>query len=306
MQRLQQLFGDPDLIIVPIPTYGPVDSNFETSAVEVDEELCTESRPDCQEIIKVISNENLMLKQRATVAAMIGYSEGTVKQWQSAAKRVIRSEAAANAFRLAAEEADVVPPRPAAIENAGASTGTAPPKPAAPPAPPAPPSAAAAPAPPEAPAAAQGTAASASTYNPKFLGKWLQESMEAEKLDAILKIQKYPWAIRKIACKTKLNMTFSIDADGDLLYSSKVPVQGEQRLKCIDGNSLELKLMGGVTMVMTAQWVDGALALHQETRTGQTTTTATITQRYDAKSDTIISENESIEGFYTRTFARAK
>jgi hypothetical protein len=28
--------------------------------------------------------------------------------------------------------------------------------------------------------------------------------------------------------------------------------------------------------------------------------------RYDAKSDTIISENESIEGFYTRTFARAK
>jgi hypothetical protein len=34
-------------------------------------------------------------------------------------------------------------------------------------------------------------------------------------------------------------------------------------LRCIDGNSLELKLMGGVTMVMTAQWVDGALALHQ-------------------------------------------
>jgi hypothetical protein len=33
---------------------------------------------------------------------------------------------------------------------------------------------------------------------------------------------RYPWAIRKIACKTKLNMTFSIDADGDLLYSSKV------------------------------------------------------------------------------------
>ena len=65
-------------------------------------------------------------------------------------------------------------------------------------------------------------------YNQAFIGKWEQESMESSKLEAILKKQGFPWVVRSIALSTKLNMTFSVDDDGDLLYSSRVPVQGEQ------------------------------------------------------------------------------
>ena len=42
-----------------------------------------------------------------------------------------------------------------------------------------------------------------------FLGKWEQSSMEAEKLEAILKAQGYGWPIRKIALGTRLNMSTS-------------------------------------------------------------------------------------------------
>ena len=70
--------------------------------------------------------------------------------------------------------------------------------------------------------------------------------------------------MRKLALSTKLNMTFSIDDDGDLLYESKVPMQGTQRVKCINGNSLELKMIGGLVMKMTVEWKDGALAMYQE------------------------------------------
>ena len=51
-------------------------------------------------------------------------------------------------------------------------------------------------------------------------------------------------------------------------------------------------------------WDDGALVMLQETTSGGKTTKATITQRYDAAQDRIISENDSVEGFYTRTFKR--
>ena len=36
-------------------------------------------------------------------------------------------------------------------------------------------------------------------------------------------------------------------------YSSKVPVQGEQKLKCVDGASLELKMLG-TRMVLAMHW----------------------------------------------------
>ena len=39
-------------------------------------------------------------------------------------------------------------------------------------------------------------------------------------------------------------MNFVIDADGDVLYTSKVPGQGEQRLKLVDGATLEVKALG--------------------------------------------------------------
>lgn len=42
----------------------------------------------------------------------------------------------------------------------------------------------------------------------------------------------------------------------------------------------------------------------QVNTTGKKTTTATITQRYDPTRDRLICENDSIEGFYTRTFKR--
>ena len=143
----------------------------------------------------------------------------------------------------------------------------------------------------------------AAAYNEAFLGRWEQESMETAKLEEILKAQGYNWAIRKVALGAKLNMTFSVDDDGDLLYTSKVPVQGEQRLKCINGASLDVKLLG-TRMTMAVHWADGALVMSQRTVSGGKETCATITQRYDAARDRIISENESVEGFYTRTFRR--
>ena len=104
---------------------------------------------------------------------------------------------------------------------------------------------------------------------------------------------------------TRLNMTFAIDADGDLLYSSKVPVQGEQRLKCVDGASVEIRLLGA-RMLLQATWVgEGALALAQTTTSGKKTTTSTITLKYDELNDKIVSENDSAEGFYLRVFKRA-
>ena len=65
-----------------------------------------------------------------------------------------------------------------------------------------------------------------------------------------------------------------------MLYSSKVPVQGEQRLKCVDGASLEVKMLG-TRMVMVARWDGDALVMEQTTYSGSTIASkSTITQRY--------------------------
>lgn len=143
--------------------------------------------------------------------------------------------------------------------------------------------------------------------NKSFLGTWEQQSMEADKLEAILKIQGYSWPIRKVALSTKLNMTFEIDADGEtMVYSSKVPLQGEVRIKCVDGAGLEMSMMG-TKMSYHMKWVgEGDLEMLQENISGHKKTSATITQKYDAANDKLISENSSVEGFYTRTFKRVK
>jgi hypothetical protein len=124
-------------------------------------------------------------------------------------------------------------------------------------------------------------------------------------LEEILKVQGYGWPVRKVALSTRLNMKFTVDKDGDLFYSSKVPFQGETKLKCVDGASFEVRLLG-MTMAMSVQWDAGAIVMHQRTTSGGKTTEAFITQRYDPQLDRIISENDSVEGFYTRTFKRVE
>ena len=63
--------------------------------------------------------------------------------------------------------------------------------------------------------------------------------------------------------------------------------------------------MLGTRMQISVSWTDdGAIEMHQRTTRGKTTTEATITQRYDPTLDRIVSENDSVEGFYTRTFKR--
>ena len=65
-----------------------------------------------------------------------------------------------------------------------------------------------------------------------------------------------------------------------MLYSSKVPVQGEQRLKCVDGASLEVKMLG-TRMVMVARWDGDALVMEQTTYSGsKVASTSKITQRH--------------------------
>jgi hypothetical protein len=141
-------------------------------------------------------------------------------------------------------------------------------------------------------------------WNPRYIGNWVQESIEADKLDAILKVQGYNYPTRKIVTSVKLSMTFTRDSDGDLFLVMKDPT-GSNRLKCIDGAKLVVKNMGA-TLINTAQWEAGNLVVHLETHKGKTVTTAKITQRYDPDTDKIYSENDSIEGFYVRTFKRSK
>jgi hypothetical protein len=141
-------------------------------------------------------------------------------------------------------------------------------------------------------------------WNPRYIGNWVQESIEADKLDAILKIQGYNYPTRKIVTSVKMAMTFTRDSDGDLFLVMKDPAN-THRLKCIDGANLVTKNMG-VTLKITAQWEAGNLVVNLETHKGKTVTTAKITQRYDPATDKIYSENDSIEGFYVRTFKRSK
>ena len=134
------------------------------------------------------------------------------------------------------------------------------------------------------------------------IGSWVQESLELDKLDAILKAQGYAWAARKAATSIKMTMTFSVDQDGDLLFTSRVPGQS-QVLKCADGSRLEAKALG-VRIVTTMHWRNGDIVMQLETHKGEGVTTATITQRYDAATDKIYSHNESVEGQYVRVLKR--
>lgn len=145
------------------------------------------------------------------------------------------------------------------------------------------------------------------------------------------------FAIRQVALSTKLNMSFVLDADGGMHYVSKLPMVGPLRIRAVDGACLELSMLG-TKMRYSVRWVGGVWAHHlppqaaawseishapsthlvhatsryrtdalemiQVNTTGKTTTTATITQRYDAARDRIVSENDSVEGFYMRTFRR--
>jgi len=153
-------------------------------------------------------------------------------------------------------------------------------------------------------AAAIAAEAKPPVHDERFLGEWHQIGIEANKLGAILKTQGYSWPVRKVAVSTKLNMTFSIDRDGDIEYFTKVPPNTVQRLKCVNGASIELKLLG-TRMLMSAKWsAEGSLVIEQATTSGSKTTRATITLKYQPQTDTLLSENDSVEGFYTRTFAR--
>ena len=113
-----------------------------------------------------------------------------------------------------------------------------------------------------------------------YLGEWTQESIEAEKLDAILKIQGYAWPVRKVVTSIRMTMRFEIDADGDVTFSSYVP-GATTKFKCVDGAQFELSTLGARMVYDVHLSPDGALVMYLQThRKGQPTTTATITQRY--------------------------
>ena len=113
-----------------------------------------------------------------------------------------------------------------------------------------------------------------------YLGEWTQESIEAEKLDAILKIQGYAWPVRKVVTSIRMTMRFEIDVDGDVTFSSYVP-GATTRFKCVDGARFEVSTLGARMEYDVHLSPDGALVMYLQThRKGQPTTTATITQRY--------------------------
>ena len=106
-------------------------------------------------------------------------------------------------------------------------------------------------------------------------------------------------------------MTFTIDEEGDLLYTSVVPGQGKQQIKCVNGASLTVQAIGA-KIVLTMRWVPAVgavggshLVLEQVTYcNGLESSRSTITKKYDRSTDLIISDNESVEGSYVRTFKR--
>jgi len=276
-------FGQSTLEVVGLSPRAPRKSaSFPVDETGDVSELVNTLEHDDAEIVRTLSDPTIPKEHRVSVAAMVGYSEGVARRrWREARTRVVHIEETNNALskllsmvRVRHKEAE----DSAAAEAAKAA----------------------------AEAAQKAAEEAAAKYNEAFLGKWEQESMEYDKLEAILKKQGFSWPVRKVALSTKLNMAFSVDQDGDMLYSSKVPVQGEQRLKCVDGASLEVKMLG-TRMVMVAGWDGDALVMEQTTYSGsKVASTSKITQRYDAASDKMISENDSPEGFYTRTFKRVK
>jgi len=246
--------------------------------------------PDDPSIAEVLNDDSIPRNSRASVAMHIGYNEGAIEHWQSAGHKVAMANRSAGAFDQAGRDA-------AARKETAAATATT-----------AAASEARAEAPPPAAATAVTTAAASAptlVYNDKFLGKWVQDTMEADKLEAILKVQKQPWVVRQIALSIKLDMAFSIDDDGDMLYVSKT-IGGTTKLKCVNGANVSLKVPGGMTMNLAVEWKDGHLVMYQENVSGGKINKATITQKYDAERDLIVSENDSVEGFYIRTFKRVR
>ena len=50
-------------------------------------------------------------------------------------------------------------------------------------------------------------------------------------------------------------MEFLVDDDGDMVYTSKVPIQGTIRIKCLDGGGLDLSMLG-TKMSYHMKWVN--------------------------------------------------
>jgi len=50
----------------------------------------------------------------------------------------------------------------------------------------------------------------------KMLGQWTQSSVEAEKLNAILKLQGLPWLVREAVLRMSIEVLYQVDAEGEL------------------------------------------------------------------------------------------
>ena len=147
--------------------------------------------------------------------------------------------------------------------------------------------------------------AAATAVRDALVGEWAQESVEGEKLEAILAEQGHHWAARKLMVAVRMGCAFSEDDDGALVFVSRVP-GATSAVRCVDGACMEVAMLG-TRMVYVVRWVEGGQALAMELTThrkGHPPTTATITQRYDAATDRIHSHNESVEGSYVRTLRR--
>lgn len=138
-----------------------------------------------------------------------------------------------------------------------------------------------------------------------FLGQWNQVRIEADKLEAILKVQGYGWATRKLVVNVGLSMAFSLDADGKMLCSTKVMGQPAQVVKCVDGATLEADAFGA-KLVYKFHWEGDAIVLELKTYRGNTVNEATITHRYDVATGLIVVENRGVEGTYKRFLERTR
>lgn len=255
-------------LLVAVDTDGPaVDA--------LDDDL----HPSSPHIVAILRSPRIPLAERRAAAAAVGYSEGVVRRrWVDRSTKVLRVEevevVSVEDFdspmyqaRLHEEEAAAAAAAAAHAEVAAAAA------------------VAAAHSAEQQAAAAHAEAGGAPSCPSGLLGKWEQETTEKEKLEAILKAQGYGWATRKVVLAVRLNMQFAIDEDGDVLYTSSVPGQGEQRLKLVDGATLEVRALG-TRMVIVARWRrDGAIEMEQTTYggKGEVASTSTITNRYDER-----------------------
>ena len=187
-----------------------------TAGVRVSKVMNT-METDSEVIVEVLNDTSLRHEQRLSIAMMLGYSEESVEltRWQTAIREVSLRRRALQMLSAASKSVSsglgADEPEEAKPKYNDAFIG-------------------------KCRRLAQCLEASPRSADARLLrlcasGIWEQESMESSKLEAILKKQGFPWVVRSIALSTKLNMAFSVDGDGDLLYSSRVPVQGEQRVR---------------------------------------------------------------------------